>query len=110
MKKTFKVLGTIILVFFVTFFSYGCKEKLKLSLEKNEVTIALGENLLVDVLSETSEKIVWETEDASIATVENGVIVGVSKGTTYITVTSGDLSAKIKVTVSRRCLLYCYLA
>ncbi|HOH58502.1 MAG TPA: leucine-rich repeat protein [Bacilli bacterium] len=106
MKKTFKVLGTIILVFFVTFFSYGCKEKLKLSLEKNEVTIALGENLLVDVLSETSEKIVWETEDASIATVENGVIVGVSKGTTYITVTSGDLSAKIKVTVSEEDVYY----
>ncbi|HNY44271.1 MAG TPA: leucine-rich repeat protein [Bacteroidales bacterium] len=100
MKRAFKVLGTIVLIFFVTFFSYGCKEKLKTSLEKDKVTIALRENLKVDILSETSEEVIWETEDASIATVENGVIVGVSKGTTYITITSGELSAKIKVTVS----------
>ena len=31
MKRAFKVLGTIVLIFFVTFFSYGCKEKLKTS-------------------------------------------------------------------------------
>lgn len=42
----------------------------------------------------------WTTEDAKVATVANGVITAVGKGTTNIVVTVGNCSAKLPVTVT----------
>lgn len=42
----------------------------------------------------------WTTEDKNVATVANGVITAVGKGTTNIVVTVGNCSAKLPVTVT----------
>lgn len=42
----------------------------------------------------------WKSEDTSVATVANGVITAVGKGTTNIVVTVGNCSAKLPVTVT----------
>lgn len=101
MKKLIRVFCILAVVFFVTFFSSGCGEEknLKTTLEKNEVTIILGEEIKVGVIGKDGEEIIWNTEDSSIASVDNGTIIGVSEGTTYIIVKCGELKARIKVIV-----------
>ena len=46
------------------------------------------------------DTITWTTEDKNVATVANGVITAVGKGTTNIVVTVGNCSAKLPVTVT----------
>ena len=58
----------------------------------------MGEEYKVDVLNNVID-ITWESEDPSIATVDDGKVVDVSEGTTYIIVKSGELEARIKVVV-----------
>jgi len=89
------------IIFIVAFFTSACDrlEELKTSLENNEVTIAIGEEINVEVFAKEGLDVTWETEDPNIVTVENGVFTAVGEGTTYVIVKSGDLETKIKVTV-----------
>lgn len=49
--------------------------------------------------SNTTDDITWETSDPSVATVSNGVVTAVGKGTATITVKSGNFSDTVGVTV-----------
>ena len=49
--------------------------------------------------SNTTDDITWETSDPSVATVSNGVVTAVGKGTATITVKSGNFSDTVEVTV-----------
>lgn len=71
-------------------------------LEFNENAMTLekyGQRKLV-VTTNVSDNIVWTTSDASVATVENGVVSAVSVGTATITATAGSVSATCVVTVT----------
>lgn len=51
---------------------------------------------------EYNTDVVWKSEDESVATVANGVVTGVAKGTTFVVATSAtdsSKSARIKITV-----------
>lgn len=48
----------------------------------------------------TGSVVLWDTSDASVATVSNGVVTGVGNGTCRITATSGDKHAYCDVTVT----------
>lgn len=52
----------------------------------------------------TNKNVTWSTSDASVATVENGVVKAVSRGTATITVTTADgsFTATCSVDVDRR--------
>ncbi|NLT02125.1 MAG: hypothetical protein GXY04_06365, partial [Acholeplasmataceae bacterium] len=100
-KYNLKVFTVIIIILSFVFFVSGCQKKLKLSLNDKEVTITLGEEIKVDVLDNTIKDIVWESEDSSVATVENGTIKAVGEGTTNILAKAGDSKAKIKVIVQK---------
>ncbi len=103
MKRLIRIFCILAVVFFITFFSSGCGEKdLMTSLGKDEVTITLGKAIEVGVVSKDGEEITWEVEDDSIVTVNNGTIIGVKEGTTYVLVKSGSQQAKIKVTVKEK--------
>lgn len=49
--------------------------------------------------SNTTDDITWETSDPNVATVSNGVVTAVGKGTATITVKSGNFSDTVDVTV-----------
>ncbi|HQC74223.1 MAG TPA: leucine-rich repeat domain-containing protein, partial [Bacilli bacterium] len=89
------------IIFTFTFFISACnqKEDLKTSLENNEVTMTIGEEINVEVFTEEGLDVIWETEDAGVVSVEKGTFSAVGEGTTYVIVKSGDLETKIKVTV-----------
>lgn len=73
-----------------------------IKLDKSSVDVELSQSASV-VVSTIPEHIygefTWHSEDESIATVDNGIISGVSLGTTKITVAMGDFSAECTVTV-----------
>ena len=75
----------------------------EIALDKDEATIEKGETLTLTptvVPEDTTDKLVWTSEDENIATVnENGVVTAVAVGTTKITVTAGKVSAFCDVTV-----------
>lgn len=51
--------------------------------------------------SNTTDDMTWEiTGDTTVATVSNGVVTGLKNGTTEVTVTCGNFSAKLPITVT----------
>ena len=48
----------------------------------------------------TNKTVTWTTENAAIATVNNGEITAVAQGTTFIVATAGDVSVKVRVKVT----------
>lgn len=50
--------------------------------------------------SDTTDVVVWESDNTSIATVENGVVTALANGTAIITATCGNYSATCTVSIS----------
>ena len=79
-----------------------------IKLNKTSTTIKEGttETLIATVMPEnaTNQKVDWESEDESIATVTGGVITGKKAGKTVITVTTeeGEKTASCEVTVKEK--------
>lgn len=74
------------------------------TLNKTEITLDVGgtETLAATVLPEnaTDKTVTWETSNAEVATVANGVVTAVAKGEATITAKAGEKSATCKVTVT----------
>ena len=70
---------------------------LELSGEKD---LIIGETLTLNVKQEYLENdLVWESSDAAVATVENGVVTAVGKGQATISVASGEIKASVIINV-----------
>lgn len=75
-----------------------------ITLDKGTLTIARGETATLTATVEpadTTDTIVWSSENDSIATVENGVVTAVGQGETTITATCGNQTASCKVIVNK---------
>lgn len=74
-----------------------------ISLNKSSLSLRVGnsETLVPTVTPSyaTNADFTWSTSSASVATVDNGVVTGVSDGTATITVSAGGKSASCEVTV-----------
>ena len=68
---------------------------------QNEATVEVGTSLVLtpEISGETQDKIEWSSGDESIATVNDGLVVGVSAGVTKITAKLGTAEAVCTVTV-----------
>lgn len=78
-------------------------EKPTIALDKSEAEIFIGKTVeLVATATPADAKVVWETTDATIAKVENGVVTGVAEGeaTIIARVENGDPAA-CKITVKK---------
>ncbi len=76
-----------------------------ISLNKTSIEVAKNENQTLEVtynpVDTTDDKTVtWTSADPNVAAVENGVVTGVSVGTTTITATVGNKTATCDVTVT----------
>lgn len=76
-----------------------------ISLNKTSIEVAKNENQTLEVkynpVDTTDDKTVtWTSADPNVATVENGVVTGVSVGTTTITATVGNKTTTCDVTVT----------
>lgn len=75
-----------------------------ITLDNDTLTIARGETATLTATVEpadTTNTIVWSSENDNIATVENGVVTAVGLGETTITAACGDKTASCKVTVTK---------
>ena len=84
------------------------------TLNKTETTLEIGgtETLTATVLPEnaTDKTVTWETSNAEVATVANGVVTAVAKGEATITAKAGEKSATCKVTVNEPSPAYLTIA
>lgn len=84
------------------------------TLNKTEITLEAGatETLTATVLPEnaTDKTVTWETSNAEVATVANGVVTAVAKGEATITAKAGEKSATCKVTVNEPAPAYLTIA
>ena len=73
-------------------------------LDKTEAELIVGEELTLTATvtpeNAVDKSVIWETSDASVATVENGKVTAVAAGSTTITAKAGDKSAACVVTVA----------
>ena len=80
----------------------------KIQFDKSSYSVMQGSTLTLNpqVLPEqtTDKTIIWKSENPEIATVENGVVTGVSVGTTAIVATCGKATARVIMSVTRRIL------
>lgn len=75
--------------------------KMTISLDKTEATIAEGETLvLTPTVAPVGTAVTWSSNHDEYATVENGVVTGVSAGSATITAKAGSATATCTVTVS----------
>ncbi len=75
-----------------------------LKLEKNEITLRVGEKADIRITQSPSSSapVVWDSSDKSVATVFFGEVTALKQGSSNITVTVGDESATCKVIVPER--------
>lgn len=77
------------------------KEEKNIILDKNSETIYQGMTTTIQVKEAPEGRIVWSSSDESIATVEKGVVTGVSTGTAKITAAVGDKTAMCTIRVTQ---------
>ncbi len=85
------ILGALVLVV------SSCEKDIpveSLSLDRQEATVAIGATVsllpVIDPLDATNKNVTWSTSDATVATVNDGIITGVALGTATITATSAE--------------------
>ena len=80
------------------------------SLNLTAFSIDVGDSKTLRVIVEPEKEIevIWASADSSIATVENGVVVGVAEGTTTITATVDEQVLSCEVTVNALPVTYEY--
>ena len=70
-------------------------------LSNTAMSVDVGEDVTVTAQTLPIDgDITWSTSDATVATVDGGVITGVASGTATITAVSGSASASVAVTVT----------
>ena len=75
-------------------------------LDKTDLELEEGESATLKATVKpddaTDKTVVWTTSDASVASVEEGLVTALKEGSATITATSGEKSASCKVTVKRK--------
>jgi uncharacterized protein YjdB len=79
------------------------KRVTSVTLDKENLTLLVGNTatLTATVLPDdaTDKTITWDSSDPGVATVENGVIIGMGIGETVVTATAGSITATCQITV-----------
>lgn len=105
--KKFLTFIIIALLSFSCIALVGCKKNekpqpqdIKISLNKVELEMDLMETEVLEVTTNSTQKVVWTTDKAEVVTVSEGTITAVGEGTAIVTATVETVSASCKVTVT----------
>ncbi len=104
-KNIITILALCLLSCMILFIFSACKEEVApsgLDLLVEEYRLEVGSSQKIASVSNDGAKIVYESENAGVATVdENGTLTGVAAGVTYVAVRAEDKSLTCKVTVTQ---------
>ncbi len=85
-----------------SYYVWAGPPEISISLDRTEGTVKVGETLtLTATVNRKNAVIVWDSSNMDIATVENGVVLGVGEGEVTITASYGTAEAKCKVVVEK---------
>ena len=103
-KRLFMVFLCILMVVFSTqAVAAGSKKTVKISLNKNKVTMTAGSNIVLKAtVSGTNKKVSWSSSNNKIAKVKNGKVTGVKAGTCKITAKVKGKKVTCTVTVKNK--------
>lgn len=94
-----KVLTGFVLVLLM-FVLAGCKKDPAIVLSKEEYTLKVGESVKIEYeLKNTKETVVWKAEDPKIVKVEDGVVTGLKKGETAVSLQAGSAVGFVTIKV-----------
>ncbi|MCI8933111.1 MAG: hypothetical protein HFE80_01155 [Clostridiaceae bacterium] len=74
----------------------------KISLNRSSASVQVGSSVTLTATATPSGTVTWTSSNNSVATVSNGVVRGVSKGSATITATANGKSATCSVTVTEK--------
>ena len=74
-------------------------EEVTITISQETASVEVGSTITLTATTSDGSEVSWRSNKAGIATVENGVVTGVSAGTATITATSGDAKATCAITV-----------
>lgn len=100
----------LIIVLLLQVVFYSCTESSgeapedTLELNKNELTIGVGEEEILTIVEAPSfnETLVWSSDNEDVASVFHGIVSAKSSGTATVTATYGNITANCIVTVPER--------
>ena len=74
-------------------------EEVAITISQETASVEVGSTITLTATTSDGSEVSWRSNKAGIATVENGVVTGVSAGTATIMATSGDAKATCAITV-----------
>lgn len=100
-KNNVKIITSILvaaaLLCFLTAFLCACKTTVKLN--KDEITIAKGEEYVLE-LEGGDDSVIWKSSDENVATIKSGRVSGIKEGVAEITAVFGNAEYVCRVTVT----------
>ena len=101
MKRRFSIIA-FLLVIVLTFNACSTTASTipsKVEISKTEVVVRVGESVELSAVASNGDRIVWTSANVNIATVSNGVVLGVSEGEVVITASTQTALASCRVKV-----------
>ncbi len=99
MKNKILKLFSIIVLSLVTFFAFSCVKTDSFALKQTEYWLDRYEETVVELAKGDSSALTWTSNDTAIVTVEDGKLIAQGKGKTTVSVTDGQKTEELTVTV-----------
>lgn len=100
MKKTRNVLALIVVLILCCATVLAACSQDKVTISRSTASVAVGDTVTLTAEASNGGAISWSSSNVAVATVNNGVVTGVSVGTAKITAASGTARAECTVTVT----------
>ncbi len=95
-----KIIVVILLLLSVIFIA-SCGFENDFVISGNEVCY-VGGSIKLEAITDSEEDVIWEVSDTSVATIDNGTLVGLKPGKVTVTAKIADKKSKISITVKAK--------
>lgn len=107
MKKYLFIFNIFILLLLISCTVTPDNNKIEsINTSKNEITLYIGDQEKIEYTitpSNIDQSVIWSVENPDIATIDEGIVTGIKRGETFVTITSSkdtSISTKIKIEVT----------
>lgn len=102
MKKRSIWLVIGLLIASAVFAFAGCRKKTETTykLSETEIVLTVGQEKELTISPAPAKSVGWESDDASVATVTNGVVTAIAEGTAVVTATVEGVKDPLTCTVT----------